>query len=134
MERLSISRFWRNRLVHYTFSYSKCKKCGNAMFPPKHTCSKCGSRDVDILTPPREGKLISWTKLYEVPIGFVNERPIYLGLVQLGEIKVMAQIVDVLNDQELKEGIEVEAVFRRVKEDGSTGLIYYALKFRPKKH
>jgi len=38
--------------------------------------------------------------------------------------------VDVEPD-EMKTGMRVEATFRRVKEDGSSGLIEYGYKFRP---
>jgi uncharacterized OB-fold protein len=131
MERLSISKFWRIRKLHYTLAYSKCKKCGYAFYPPKHVCPKCGSSDLEQRTPPREGKLISWTKLYEVPFYFEDQKPIYIGLVNLGEVNVMAQIVDVLSEDELREGAEMEMVFRRVKQDGAAGLIYYGMKFRP---
>ncbi|MGC9186080.1 MAG: Zn-ribbon domain-containing OB-fold protein [Fervidicoccaceae archaeon] len=130
MERLSISRFWRIKDLHYTFAYSKCKKCGHAFYPPKHVCPKCGSRELELTIPPREGELLSWTKLYEVAPYFENEKPLYLGLVKLGEVKIMAQIVDVFDESLLKEGARVETVFRKVKEDGNSGLIYYAMKFR----
>lgn len=132
MEKLSIPRFWRLRNQHYALSYSKCNECGFAFYPPKHTCPKCGSKKIELRTPPREGELISWTKLYEVPFYFDDEKPIYFGLVKLGEVKVIAPIVDVVDEKLLREGAKVETVFRRVKEDGNSGLIYYALKFRLK--
>jgi len=130
MEKLSISRFWRIRNQHYTFSYAKCKKCGHAFYPPKHSCPKCGSKDLELKVPPREGELITWTKVYDVPFYFEDEKPIYFGLVKLGEVMVMAPIVDVTDENQLKEGAKVETVFRRIKEDGESGLIYYGLKFR----
>jgi len=130
MEKLSISRFWRIRNQHYTLSYAKCKKCGYAFYPPKHSCPKCGSKDLELKVPPREGELITWTKVYEVPFYFDDEKPIYLGLVKLGEVKIMAPIVDVTDEKQLREGARVETVFRRIKEDGESGLIYYSLKFR----
>jgi len=130
MEKLSISRFWRIRKLHYTFSYTKCKKCGYAFYPPKHSCPKCGSKHLELKIPPREGELITWTKVYEVPFYFDDEKPIYLGLVKLGEVKIMAPIADVTDEKQLKEGARVETVLRRIKEDGESGLIYYGLKFR----
>jgi len=43
---------------------------------------------------------------------------------------VLSQVVDVEPD-EVEAGMRVEAAFRRVKEDGSSGIIAYGYKFRP---
>ena len=43
---------------------------------------------------------------------------------------MLSQVVDVEPD-EVEAGMRVEAAFRRVKEDGSSGIIEYGYKFRP---
>ncbi len=131
MEKLSISRFWRKRTEHYTFVGRRCKNCGKTFYPPKHRCPYCGSSQLEEYVPPNRGKLISWTKLYEVPSGYDQYKPIYLALVQLGELRILTQLTDIVNEDKLKPGMEVETVLRRVTEDGNYGLIYYGLKVRP---
>jgi hypothetical protein len=42
----------------------------------------------------------------------------------------LSQIVDVDPD-DVSSGMKVEACFRRVKEDGKTGILQYGYKFRP---
>jgi uncharacterized OB-fold protein len=132
MEKLSISRFWRKRDDHYTLKGKRCRKCGRVFYPPKHRCPYCGSKDLEDYIPPREGELLHWTKLYNVGRGYTWQKPLYLGIVKLGELLVYTQITDVDDEQKLHEGAKVETVFRKVTEDGNYGLIYYGLKVRLK--
>ncbi|AFH42311.1 Zn-ribbon domain-containing OB-fold protein [Fervidicoccus fontis] len=131
MEKLSISKFWRKKSQYYNLVGKRCKKCGYVFYPPKHVCPKCNSSDLEDYFPPETGTLISFTKLYETPNTYKSQKPIYLGIIKFGEINVLTQIVDVQNEDELKPGITVERVFRKINEDGNYGLIYYGIKVRP---
>ena len=132
MRPLSISRFWRYRKTHYRLAGKKCLRCGRAFYPPKRTCPYCGSTDLDNYEPPSRGEIITWTKLYETGSHHTQYRPLYLALVKLGEMTVLLQITDVTDEnKQLYKGAPVELVFRKLKEDGNYGLIYYGLKARP---
>jgi hypothetical protein len=65
------------------------------------------------------------------PFGYEKYAPYVVALIELDDgLRILSQIVDVeLN--EVKTGLRVEAVFRRVKEDGSSGILQYGYKFRP---
>jgi len=59
------------------------------------------------------------------------EAPYIVGIVELDEgPKVTAQIVDA-REEELKIGMPVKMVFRRLRVDGDEGLIHYGFKFTP---
>jgi len=131
MAKLSIPIYWRVRKSLYTLEGKKCLSCGRAHFPPKSTCPFCGSNKLIEYYPPNRGRLISWTKLYETCDDRSSQRPLYVGLVQLGEVSVVLPLTDVVDDSALQPGAEVELVFRRYVEDGESGLIYYGLKARP---
>lgn len=45
--------------------------------------------------------------------------------------RLVAQITDV-NIDELKIDMDLEQVFRKISEDGDSGIIQYGVKFRPK--
>lgn len=132
MARLSISIFWRNKNALYTLEGKKCSTCGRAHFPPKDVCPYCGSRELVEYRAPSSGILLSWTKLYEVGDDRIQHRPVYIGLVRLGEMTVELPLTDITDESVLKEGIEVELVLRKYVEDWQTGLIYYGQKARPK--
>jgi hypothetical protein len=54
-----------------------------------------------------------------------------VGLIELGDsVRLLSQIVDVA-PEDVSAGMRVEACFRRIKEDGKTGILQYGYKFRP---
>lgn len=122
---------WRLRETHYSLVGRRCASCGRAFYPPKHVCPYCGSRDLVEYRPPKRGFIIYWTKLYDVGEEHLDKRPVYIALVQLGEVRVVLQLTDVTSDSDLKERREVELVFRKLVEDGEHGIIHYGVKARP---
>ncbi|MCE4625395.1 MAG: Zn-ribbon domain-containing OB-fold protein [Desulfurococcales archaeon] len=126
----SLPRWWRNRIPRYRLVGAKCKVCGRIHYPPREACPYCGSRDLEIVPLPRRGKLLSYTHVFSVPGDNRLSTPIILGLVDLGSAKVIAELTDVL-PEELPNVKEVEAVVRKVEEQGGNGVIGYAIKFRP---
>ncbi len=129
---ISPARIWREKKAHYMLMGVKCKKCGAVLYPPRPACSKCGSRDLEQVPLPREGILITYAVLHDPPHGFREYAPLIVGIVELTNgVKVLASLTDVY-PEEVKVGMEVEAVLRRVHDQGSYGPIAYALKFRPK--
>jgi len=57
-----------------------------------------------------------------------------MGLVELDEGPIItAQIVDV-NPEELKIGLELDVVFRKISEGGRRGIVRYGFKFGPIKY
>ena len=126
---ISPAHIWRNKHYRYRFEVNVCPKCGRAFRENVERCPKCGERTTRVRLP-LNGKLLSWTKIVQAPDGYEDFAPIYVGLVELEDgNRVIAKLVDVL--EEPKEGQEVEAVLRRIRVDGQSGLIEYALCFRP---
>ncbi|MEM4970248.1 MAG: Zn-ribbon domain-containing OB-fold protein [Sulfolobales archaeon] len=124
-------RIWRLRDVLYRIKYAKCRSCGYAFYPPRISCIKCSSKDIDIMVSRGLGTLIEYTILYQVSSRFQDNAPLIIGLVRLDEgFNMYGQIVDI-DPKDLRRGIRVEAVLRRLRIDGSSGLITYGLKFRP---
>lgn len=128
----SIPRFWREKHSHYRLRGKKCLKCNRINYPPSLVCRYCGSRDLEEVDLLEKGKVVTWTTIYNVPEGYDKYKPVIIAIVELNRSKtrILTQLTDVdLN--EIKPGMEVEPVLRRVVEDGETGVIYYAIKFRP---
>ena len=78
-----------------------------------------------------KGKVMTYTVLHAVPEGFRGQAPLLLAVIQLDEgVRVLAQLTDV-KPEKATIGMPVEAVLRRITEDGSAGIIRYGVKFRP---
>lgn len=130
MRHESVPIYWRNIPQYYRLVAKRCKKCGTVYYPPVVKC-KCGSRELEDIELPKEGRLLEYTVLHQVGTDFLKQKPLIVGLVELTNgIRVTGQIVDVKLDK-LAPGVKVEAVFRRVVVDGKHGLVMYGYKFRP---
>ncbi|NPA84793.1 MAG: Zn-ribbon domain-containing OB-fold protein [Crenarchaeota archaeon] len=126
---VSPSVVWRNKPYRYRLEVRRCPKCGRAFREEVEVCPKCNERTERVRMAGR-GKLLSWAKVCQVPEGFEDFSPLYFGLVELEDgSRIIARLTDVL--EEPKIGMEMEAVLRKVRADGSTGLIEYAIFFRP---
>jgi uncharacterized OB-fold protein len=130
-QRLSVPRYWRRIPQYYRLETTQCASCGRVHYPPRAVC-QCGSRSMRSYSLPNAGRLINYTVLYSVPSEFEKSKPIVMGIVDLGGVRVIGQIVDCTDPEKLGEGAEVEVVFRMVKVDGNYGLINYGYKFRPR--
>ena len=128
---MEVARHWRETPERYRMEAGKCSKCGKIAFPGRMVCPKCGSTEFTKHTLSGKGKLVTYTIIRKAPDGFEDLVPYAVGIIELDDgIKISAQITD-CNPEELKTGDRVVAKFRRINEDGKTGMIYYAYKFVP---
>ncbi len=130
VEDLSVPSFWRRRISLYRLEAGRCKKCGRIHYPPSAACPYCGSRDIERVRLESEGTLESYTILYSVPEKSRHRAPVILGVINIDGVKIVSELTDADPD-DLRVGMKVEAVLRRMDEGGNTGIIRYALKFRP---
>ncbi|MFP3401137.1 MAG: OB-fold domain-containing protein [Nitrososphaeria archaeon] len=64
---------------------------------------------------------------------FRRYRPLKFGLVELDDgAVVLGQLVD-FEEGELRPGARVRTVIRKLREDGTDGIIYYGFKFAPER-
>ena len=127
---MQVSRYWRHFREKYRLIGGKCEN-GHVFFPYREVCPVCGSRNVEEYEFSGRGKVLTWTIVRNPPSGFEYYKPYPLALVQLEEGPVvLAQLTDV-EPEEIHEGMEVEAVTRKVREFEEDGIILYAYKFRP---
>ena len=81
----------------------------------------------------KEGKIISWTKIFIPGAGFKKYAPYPVVIVDLnGGIRTYGQLVD-WQEGDLKIRKKVKAVLRKVREGSTDGVIAYGLKFKPLK-
>jgi uncharacterized OB-fold protein len=123
---------WRRIKAVYNLQGRHCRTCGAKYFPPIPLCPKC-RRKTDFIDFQLSGlgKIYSYTVIHDPPSGFKDLAPYVVALVRLDEGPlVLSQIVDA-NHEELKIGMSVQVVFRRIGDAGRTGVLRYAYKFRP---
>jgi uncharacterized protein len=133
---MSIARFWRETPRRYNLGGSKCTNCGHTYFPPRTVCPECAHHRQSIgkmvpLQLSGEGEVASYTVVHDAAEGFEMQVPYVLALVQTGEGPILTgQIVDI-EPADVKIGLKVRATFRKLREEGSAGVIHYGYKFTP---
>jgi hypothetical protein len=127
-----IARHWRLKAQRYRLVGEMCPKCGAKMFPPRDVCTECA----DHSPQPHfqfsgRGEVYSYTTVHNPPEGYQEMAPYTVALIKLEEGPLItAQLTDVANE-EVRIGMPVEMVTRKLKAQGEEGLIVYGYKFRP---
>ena len=120
---MSVPRYWREIPTHFRLLGSECEECGKKFIPVRKVCPFCGSRNIREIEMPKTGKVITFS--------IVRIAPYAIALVELDNgARVLSQITDCSVD-EVRIGMRVEAVFRKISEDGDEGIVRYGYKFRP---
>ncbi len=125
---VKVSKTWREIPQRYRLEANKCNNCGKIFFPPRLICSNCKSRDFAPIKLPKEGKIYSFTIIRTPSSEFKDYSPFAIAIIELDNgVKLMSQVVDCdFNDLEI--GTRVKLVFRKIQEDGSSGIIAYGYK------
>ena len=122
---------WRNYNDRYKLNGYKCTKCGATYFEKKGVCT-CGNFDYAEMEFSGKGKIVSFTQIHTGPEAFTELGKYCVAIIDLDEgARIEAQVVD-CKYEDLKIGLEVEAVFRKFYKSGEAGIIHYGTKFIPK--
>ena len=127
-----IARHWRLNSQRYQLVGEVCPKCDGKIFPPRDVCPHCADDEKQPdFTFSGRGTIYSHTTVHNPPEGYEEAAPYTVALVKLEEGPlVTAQLTDVAN-AEVKIGMPVEMVTRKLRTQGEEGLIIYGYKFRP---
>jgi uncharacterized protein len=97
-----------DRLQQGKVSGTKCKGCGNVYFPPRADCHNCFTSDMEWFDVSGKGKLLTYSKLEYAPVGFENDLPYSIALLDFGGYKVFGRIANDVPEAELKVGMEMK--------------------------
>jgi uncharacterized OB-fold protein len=126
----SVPLYWRLQDQKYNLVGTKCVTCNTVYFPPKDFCPTCRRKGkIEQFKFTGKGKILSFTVIRIPPEGFEKYTPYAVAIIELDEgTRISGQIVDRIEEVEI--GKAVETVFRKISEDGDSGLIHYGLKWR----
>ena len=104
----------------------KCGKCGHINYPYRMRCKKCQKTEYTDFEPvplPKKGKLLTFTRVYNLPPDFEVPR-LGLGIVELDNgVRMLGQ----LDIPEPKMGMKVKGevtVVRRLGYDVHFGMVF----------
>ncbi|MFH1786044.1 MAG: Zn-ribbon domain-containing OB-fold protein [archaeon] len=134
---MSVPRFWREIPQRYKMMGTRCRGCKGVFFPPRIVCPVCkealkdGRTIMEDAELSGKGKIKTYTIIHVGPPEFAGQTPYAMAIIELEEgTSITGQVID-CNLDEVKIGMPVQAVFKRISTDGAEGVIYYGYKFRP---
>jgi len=103
---------------------SKCESCGSIYYPPRSSCGKCGSSDIEWIELGKEGTLLTFTEINVKPATHSHYDDYIIGIGSFNGVKVLG-LVEAKYD-ELKIGMKIryEIVVREPEN-------YYIIVFTP---
>ncbi len=121
---------WRLNNARYALAGERCPACGVVIFPPRNVCPECSAEAKTVYKLSGKGTLYSFTLIMDAPAGFEEQAPYGLALVKLDEGPLItAQLTDIEDAPQI--GMRVEMVTRKLRSDGTHGVLIYGYKFRP---
>ncbi|MBM2814021.1 MAG: hypothetical protein HW421_783 [Ignavibacteria bacterium] len=87
-----------------------------------------GSREFENITLSGKGKILTWTVISIAADAYTRETPFVIAVIETEEgARLTAQVVDCM-PEDVKTGASVELVFRKIMEEGASGIINYGYK------
>jgi len=87
---------------------TKCKDCGALYFPPRSDCYKCLTSNVEWFEVSGIGKLLSFSELKYGPVGFENDLPYTIALLDYSGYKIFGRISKDIPYEDLAVGMELK--------------------------
>ncbi|MGD0766441.1 MAG: OB-fold domain-containing protein [Dehalococcoidia bacterium] len=121
--------YWRDALAELNFHGARCLKCGVVQYPPPRVCGECGTKDdIEDVKLARRGAVYTYTLDHLAGGQYLNV-PIPRLVIDLeGGGRVFLEMTDG-DPQEVKVGLPVEVLFRRLHEAANFHNYYW--KARP---
>ncbi len=125
---MSSPKIWRQRIERYRMIGQKCKGCGKVLFPKRLICPECNGRLFDEEPMPEKGKILTYTTVYMGAQFMQYDNPYSIAIIEFDNgVRVTTQVVD-SKPEDVATGKEVRMVFRKLKDEGKTGVIVYGYK------
>jgi uncharacterized OB-fold protein len=84
---------------------TRCTDCQTAFFPPRADCHQCLSSNMEWFEITGQGKLVTYSKLEFAPIGFQEDVPYCIALLDYGDFKVFGRIAGDVPEEDIKVGM-----------------------------
>jgi uncharacterized OB-fold protein len=112
-----------DRLEQGKVSGTRCKGCGMVFFPPRADCYRCLGNDMEWFDISGPGKLLTYSKLEYAPVGFENDLPYTIALVDYGDYKVFGRLESRLSEDDIEVGMDMKVAVNELP-DGQLTYVF----------
>jgi uncharacterized OB-fold protein len=102
---------------------TRCKDCGQVFFPPRADCYRCLADNVEWFQVADTGRLVTYSRLQFAPVGFQEDVPYCIALLDYGDYKIFGRIADDVPVDDLKIGMEMVTAVNRLP-DGQLNYVF----------
>ena len=97
---------------------TKCPDCNISYFPPRVDCNKClGNNNEWFDTTEKVGKLATFSKMKYGPVGFEDDLPYTIAVLDFGEFKMFGRIDNEVPDDSIKIGMDMKVHVNNLQDD-----------------
>jgi uncharacterized OB-fold protein len=96
---------------------TRCKGCGFVFFPPRADCYHCFESNMEWFEVSGTGRLVTYSKLQFAPVGFEDDLPYCIALLDYGDFKVFGRIAAEIPEEEIKVGMEMKTEVNKLSND-----------------
>ena len=88
---------------------TRCPDCNISYFPPRVDCQNClGSNNEWFDTTEKEGTLATFSKMKYGPVGFEDDLPYTIAVLDFGDFKMFGRIDNNVPDDSIKIGMKMK--------------------------
>lgn len=87
---------------------TRCRDCGMAFFPPRADCHQCLTSNMEWFEVAGQGKLVTYSQLQYAPIGFQEDVPYSIALLDYGDYKIFGRIAGDIPEDKIQIGMKME--------------------------
>ena len=89
-------------------SGTRCIDCGMAFFPPRNDCYQCLSSNIEWFDINGPGELLTYSRLQYAPVGFEEDLPYTIAVLDFGEYKVFGRIAKDIEKKDIEVGMKMK--------------------------
>jgi uncharacterized OB-fold protein len=123
-----VPKYTREIPQRFRLEAQKCSGCGYIAFPPRLICPECGDKSFENISLKPEGKILTYTVIRVAADEFATQTPFPVAIIETKDgARLTAQVVDCTPD-EVKTGMDVKLMLRRIQKEGKAGILQYGYK------
>jgi uncharacterized OB-fold protein len=93
---------------------TRCKDCNQSFFPPRADCYQCLTSNMEWFEVSGTGRLVTYSKLEFAPVGFQDDVPYSIALLDYGDYKIFGRIAKDVPEADISVGMEMKAIANKL--------------------
>ena len=93
---------------------TRCADCGTLFFPPRADCYKCLPGHMEWFAIQGTGKLVTFSRLKFAPVGFEDDLPYCIAVLDYGSHKIFGRIAGDVPFEDIQLGMAMKTMANKL--------------------